>query len=199
MARHLECACGAVQGTVETGPPVNHVVCYCRDCQAWAHHLGRAAEILDERGGSEIVQLLPKAVRFTKGADKLACMRMTGRGPLRWYTTCCNTPIGNGALSSKVAFLGLVSACLKKDPRPLDADFGPVAMRVFTAGAKGEPKPLQTPMWKLVSKLAGMTLKARLDGSWRTNPFFDARTGEPVATPQTATAKARAEALAKVA
>ena len=198
MAHRLECACGTVQGAVELGAPVNHLVCYCRDCQAYAGFLGRAGDILDTRGGSEIIQTLPKSVSFSQGADKLACVRMTGRGPLRWYASCCDTPIGNTALTPKVSFVGLVSACLKKDPAPLDADFGPVTGQVFTASAKGEPKPAATPIWKVAHKLIGMALKARLDGSWRTNPFFDVRTGQPVAQPRTLSAEERAEALAAV-
>ena len=29
-------------------------MCYCKDCQAFAHFLGKAGEILDERGGSDL-------------------------------------------------------------------------------------------------------------------------------------------------
>ena len=43
-AMELHCRCGEVVGRVENAAPqkVNRVVCYCDDCQAFAHQLGRA-------------------------------------------------------------------------------------------------------------------------------------------------------------
>src|SRR5439155_1113896 len=40
----LRCRCGEVVGRVENASPqkVNRVVCYCDDCQAFAHQLCRA-------------------------------------------------------------------------------------------------------------------------------------------------------------
>jgi hypothetical protein len=40
----LSCSCGEVRGLVTGVSPntVNRVVCYCDDCQAFLHHLGRA-------------------------------------------------------------------------------------------------------------------------------------------------------------
>jgi len=75
----------------------NRCVCYCRDCQAFAHFLGKVDAILDERGGSEIIQVLPRNLTFTQGIELLACMRLTEKGLLRWYAACCNTPIGKHA------------------------------------------------------------------------------------------------------
>jgi hypothetical protein len=174
---------------------VNHVVCYCEDCQAYAHFLGRAHDVLDARGGSEIVQMAPSALTLTQGAERLACIQMTGRGPLRWYAACCNTPIGNTAVSPKTPFVGLVSACLKPDERPLSDSFGPVSMWVFTGGAKGEPKPAPTPLIKLILSVVRISLGARLRGDTRT-PFFDARTGKPVAEPRRLGADERARLIA---
>src|SRR5512146_1569363 len=125
MAHPLACRCGMVRGFASTEPPYNHVVCYCRDCQAFAHFLGRADEILDEHGGSEIVQMRTRNLTLSQGADRLACVRLTPNGPLRWYTSCCNTPIGNTALKPRISFVGLVAACLEKDP-PVARSFGPV-------------------------------------------------------------------------
>ena len=101
MAHPLECRCGTVRGLVENGRRANPIVCYCQDCKAFAHFLGRADEILDERGGSEVVQTLPQYVTFTQGAERLTCIRLSQSGPLRWYATCCNAPIGNTAASRR--------------------------------------------------------------------------------------------------
>jgi hypothetical protein len=37
---------------------VNHVVCYCADCQAFIHHLGRS-DLLNAHGDTDIVQIAP--------------------------------------------------------------------------------------------------------------------------------------------
>jgi hypothetical protein len=46
MVGHIEirCRCGEVRGIVADPSPrsVNRVVCYCDDCQAFLHQLGRA-------------------------------------------------------------------------------------------------------------------------------------------------------------
>ena len=94
MNHPLQCKCGKVKGYVTHAERVDRVVCYCKDCQAFAHFLGENG-ILDERGGTDIIQALPRDVNFTKGVDALACIRLTPKGLLRWYTSCCNTPVGN--------------------------------------------------------------------------------------------------------
>jgi hypothetical protein len=126
-AQHLpiRCRCGAVRGSlVAAGPAAgNHVICYCDDCQAFAYALGRAGDVLDACGGSEIVQVSPARIRFEAGAEKLSCLRLTAKGPLRWYTSCCNTPIGNTLASGAVPFIGMLCACLEA-PRDARADSG---------------------------------------------------------------------------
>jgi hypothetical protein len=169
------------------------MVCYCADCQDYAQVLGRP-DTLDARGGAEVVQTLPSFVTITQGADRLACLRMTPKGPLRWYAACCNTPIGNTALTHRVAFVGLVAACLAG--RPVEETFGPVAMWGCVAGAAGEPKPPETPMRKIIARIVPRTLKARFDGSYRKTPFFDVKTGRPVAEPRLVTPEERARATA---
>ncbi len=56
MNAEFRCRCGEVRGIVTDASPhtANRVVCYCDDCQAFAHRLGRA-DLLDAHGGSDIV------------------------------------------------------------------------------------------------------------------------------------------------
>jgi hypothetical protein len=77
----LRCRCGTVQGLLADAAPekVNRVVCYCADCQAFAHHLGRA-DLLDAHGGSDIVQVAPAALSFTQGAERIRGLRLTPKG-----------------------------------------------------------------------------------------------------------------------
>lgn len=184
MSHPLACRCGAVRGEVETDGKAKHVVCYCLDCQAYARLLGQAPDILDERGGSAAVLAVPKNLRFTQGAERLACLRMTGKGPLRWHASCCDTPIGSTALSHKVAFVSLQAACLRSAEKSMADSFGPVSMWNFTSGARGDPKPAQTSLIRLFGHVVGRSLAARFDGSYRRTPFFDLATGKPVAEPR---------------
>ena len=63
----LRCRCGAVRGTVDDveRATVNHGTCYCTDCRAFALFLNRP-DILNAKGGTDIVQTAPRRVRFTQ-------------------------------------------------------------------------------------------------------------------------------------
>ena len=149
----------------------------------FAHFLG-AGEILDERGGTEVVQTLPMNVQFTEGTEALACMRLTERGLLRWYTSCCRTPIGNTPANFRVSYVGLVHSCLRNTATPLEKSFGPVRMRVNTKSARGEPKPETVGMTSTILRVVGMLTTARINGSYKHNPFFAADSGTPIVTPR---------------
>ncbi|MFD2190830.1 DUF6151 family protein [Pistricoccus aurantiacus] len=183
MSHSIRCHCGKLQGRLTPPSLVNRCVCYCTDCQAFAHFLKREKEILDAAGGSDVVQLLPKHVAFTQGLDQLACMRLTPKGLLRWYAACCNTAIGNTPANFKLSFVGLVADCLGSEQGSLDEAFGPVRMRVFTRHAKGELKPKTTGLPGGAWRAGRMFLTARLNGDYRKTPFFT-ESGAPIVTPR---------------
>ena len=195
MSYPLQCRCGTVKGVVADTRRANHAVCYCRDCQAFAHFLGRAEEILDERGGSDIVQVLPKKVTFSQGIDKLACIRLTDKGLLRWYASCCRTPIGNTLATPKLSFVGLVHNCLKGGGASLSDAFGPVRVWVNTKSAHGEPKPKTRGLGATGAWFFGTVLPARFNGDYRTTPFFHVSTGVPIVTPRVLSAEEHAQLM----
>lgn len=121
----LRCACGAVQGAVSDASPktINRIVCYCDDCQAFAHFLERD-DLLNDRGGSDIVQVAPSRLRFTAGADKLRSMRFSEQGLFRWYTDCCKTPAGNMLYSARCPFSGIHQRMFALQGSALDAAVG---------------------------------------------------------------------------
>jgi hypothetical protein len=162
----------------------NRVLCYCADCQAFAHFLGDAQRVLDARGGSDVIQVLPKNVAFTQGLDALACMRLRPKGLLRWYARCCRTPIGNTLPTPKLSFIGLVHSCLAGDGVSLDESCGPVGVWVNTQGAKGDPKPKAAGSGKMIRWFLRTALRARFNGDYRRNPLFHPETGAPIVTPQ---------------
>ena len=187
----IRCFCGALRGLVRdvSSNRGNRLVCYCDDCQSFAHFLGRADQILDSHGGTDIFQMSPARLQITEGAEHLACMRLTAKGLLRWYTDCCKTPIGNTVSTRQVPFVGLIHCCTDHaaDGRSRDAALGPVRARVFARFAKGDRTELDAHDRAPVSMFlgfAGFLLMARLRGDHKHSPFFEARTGEPIVTPR---------------
>jgi len=176
----LRCSCGSIRGHVSAPELAYRAVCYCKDCQAFARFLGRGDAILDEHGGTEIVATLPNRVHFTQGIEALACMSLSDRGLLRWYAICCNTPIGNTPRDFRVPYLGLVRTCLATDLPSQQEPFGPVRMVLNTKSAKGPVK--STPLRNVLPGLGVMksVLAARLNGTYKRNPFFGDETGTPI-------------------
>jgi len=187
MNHPFRCRCGAVTGHVANPHLTNHSVCYCEDCQAFIRFLGREAELLDARGGSEGVQVLPKDVRFETGFERLATLRLSPKGMVRWYATCCSTPIGGTPPTAKLPFAGLSRACLENAAPSVEQSFGPVRFCVFTAGARGDPKPRRFGVAGFVLWMIGNRLRARLTGGFRQNPFFDTATDRPLVEPRVLT------------
>lgn len=181
---HLKCHCGAVEGRAENLSPEagNRIVCCCDDCQAFADYLGRD-DILDEYGGTDIFQLPPARVSITRGADRLRCLRLGPRGLIRWYTDCCNTPVGN-TVSAGVPFIGMVHSFMG-DAGVRDRALGPALGYVQTRFARrpppagrGHPRIPPRILFRAVLKV----LLWKLRGRHRPSPFFDAG-GKPVSEP----------------
>lgn len=184
MTHSISCICGRLKGVLGLSGRFNRCVCYCADCQAFACFLKRDSKILDRSGGTEIIQVSPARISFTQGADHLASIRLTEKGLLRWYTSCCNTPIGNTHPNFKVSIVGLIHNCLNQEEGALDEAFGPVRVHVYTRYAKGEHKPRSRGVVTGISRLLSMLVRARLDGSYKHTPFFVPESGTPVVTPR---------------
>jgi hypothetical protein len=185
----IRCRCGAVRGVlagsgIKSG---NRVVCYCDDCQAFADFLSTDQGILDSHGGTDIFQASSTYLKFTSGAEHLACVKVTPKGGLRWFTNCCRTPVGNTPPTIKLPFVGLIHSCLDPEGRPLDEVIGPVRMRVMGQYARGDAADLHIhrrfPPWLILSMIWKL-LWWRLRGGYRDTPFFDADSGRPVSTPR---------------
>jgi hypothetical protein len=184
----LRCRCGAVRGIAHavTSSSVNHCFCYCDDCQAFAHVLGRADDVLDAHGGTEIVQMSQSKVSFTAGAAKVAAIRLTPKGLVRWYASCCNTPIGNTMDSSALPFIGVVGAAIDAP----QAALGPIRGRGYAKSAKGGAAAVPKdglPEIVMVGRVLAKLLGWRLRGDHKRSALFDAATGRPLAAPRVLT------------
>lgn len=181
----MKCHCGAVKAEASnlTHAETNHAICYCNDCQAFANVLGQGANTLDEYGGTEIFQIPPSHMRFTAGTDQVRCMRVTEKGPHRWYAACCKTPIGNTA-GAGLAFVGVIHDFIEKADD--DITNGPVNIHVYDKYAlKPLPKERlkkRATFWAMV-KFALLLTKWRLQGKQKPSPFYDDE-GNPISKPE---------------
>lgn len=171
------CDCGKTKLRVAPGGGTR-ISCYCKDCQAFAKVLD-AERILDEAGGTELCQMRPDRLSIVSGAENLACLRLTPKGPLRWYASCCNTPLANTLPTRQVPFASLILAGLDQP----DA-MGPNRARVNRSSATAQVEEGEMSFNALALQVLGRAAKARLDGGWRRTPFFS-DDGEPVAAPRT--------------
>lgn len=189
----LRCACGQLRGEVGdvTADNLKMVVCYCDDCQRYAQKLQKSDVVLDEHGGTTIYQVTPAHVTFSQGADQLTCLRLTEKGPLRWYTRCCTTAVANTPPTAQLPFVGLVHTCLDldSDARQGLHALGTVRHHIqaqYAIGDLGSVKQHPKFPAPLLLRLGAMILAARLRGEHKRSPFFDAQTLQPIATPRRA-------------
>ena len=184
MGREIElsCRCGAVHGHVSNVSPssVNRIVCYCADCQAYIHQLGRL-DLLDAHGGSDIVQVAPAAISFDRGQEHIRGLRLSEKGLKRFYAGCCNTPLGN-TVGPAVPFVGMAAQLFAVgDAGALDAAVGAPRGRVYGQHAVGTPPPGSTEFpLALIARLVFTMLTWAVRGKGKPNPFFDTRTRQPL-------------------
>lgn len=181
----FSCACGKTQLLATHVSPElgTRLICYCKDCQAFAHFLSRGDTVLDAWGGTEIFQMPMAYVQVTDGKDELRCMRLSKNGLYRWYTGCCNTPIGN-TMAAGMPFIGLIQSALE-DNSVRDARFGPVKALVQVSSAvparPGMDKQADVP-FPLLLRIFYKLLKWKLKGLNKPSSFFNEE-GRPVVTP----------------
>ena len=181
----LKCNCGKVTGTVKKVTPKcgNRLVCYCKDCQAFANELNPEAQTLNAFGGTEIFQVAPDQVRIEQGAEHLASLRLTDTGLLRWYSDCCKTPIGN-TVGAHLPFVGIIHDFYDVD-KDKENKIGPVLGSVNLGGATGKvPVDIKGPQsgMRILLRVMRKLLLWKLTWRGNTTPFF-ADNGKPVAEP----------------
>lgn len=191
----LRCRCGELRGWVADASPrtVNRVICYCDDCQAFAHQLGRT-DLLDAHGGSDIVQVAPGSLTFVQGQDRIVGLRLTRKGLFRWYARCCHTPLGN-TVTPGIPFVGIVVQALEDEAQRADDAFGRPIGAILTKFAIGEPPAGSRGIGlSLMLRAIRMVMGWRLRGRAWPNPFFNRKTRAPI-YPVTVLAPSEREAL----
>jgi hypothetical protein len=183
MTQALRCQCGKLRGQISRPELGLRAVCYCKDCQMFAKYLVKSAEVLDEDGGTDVVGIEPRHLSFTEGVEHLACLSLTDKGLLRWYASCCKTPIANTPRNFKIAHAGVIHACLDSGPQSMSQTFGPVRLRVNTKGAKGKIEPSKHTFGIIGRHLVAL-VRRRVNGDFRLTPFFNIDNGAPISQPR---------------
>ncbi len=186
----IHCKCGRVRGVArDVGPrTVNRSVCYCHDCRAYMHWLERE-DLLDERGGTEIIQLARARLEITEGGDQIRCMRLSRKGMHRWYAQCCRTPLGNTV--PRIPFIGVARTAFDL-PRADDASRFGGAMASSVRSAVGGPPPGAGLTVRSIARVIRLLASWAVRGLGHPTPFFG-RNNRPTVTPQVLTSAERQE------
>lgn len=182
----ISCKCGQVVGEIKGASKhtVTRAKCYCKDCQA-ASYLASEQGVLDENGGTEVYQTVPSRVSFRKGVEKLTCTRLSKKGIFRWAAGCCGTPMANTLPSNKFAFVSFVHTAVERVPTGTAK--GPLhGARLFHVNTKAARNQSikEVGRRRMIFKILLNVMKAKLTGSYKKNPFFDAFTGQPIVEPR---------------
>ncbi|MDO6707519.1 DUF6151 family protein [Photobacterium sp. 1_MG-2023] len=182
---HLRCACGEIQGKAEVPSPEsgNRVVCYCKDCQAFAMQL-QPEKILTPHRGTAIFQVSPSSIQWHQGVEHIRCLRLTAAGLHRWYAGCCQTPLAN-TLKPSFPFVGLIETAITPEDRT-DKNLGPVRAHAYPQHANPRlPQDIlqHNRVWPMVIRVMLKILGWKLTGKGKPNPFFDSQ-GRPLTQPE---------------
>jgi hypothetical protein len=180
----FSCSCGELTGELIEPGPANgdHIVCHCIDCQNFARYLGASDRVLQKHGGTDLYQGRCAKMRLTKGTAKLACMHLTDKPTLRWYASCCRTPMFNTFSTGSMPYLTtFVANC---DPKQAETVLGPVIGHLSLPnkvdGMQGAPR---MSFGKLMRRFFGRMIKDVVSGDRKRSALFNPITLKPVCAP----------------
>ncbi len=185
----LKCSCGKIRGVIDPASPSvgRRVVCMCADCQTYARWLGKEDEILDESGGTDVYQTTPARIRIDEGREHIRCVRLSPKGPYRFYAGCCRTPLANQAAAAGMAFSGVLHPFMDHEGAGVSRDeaIGPIRSRIQAKHATGpapEGSHNEINKLSLVGMAAGL-LWDRVKGEHVPNAFRN-DDGTPLVEPE---------------
>ncbi|WP_050931461.1 DUF6151 family protein [Aestuariivita boseongensis] len=180
----FSCTCGQISGLIKDASPktVVRARCFCADC--------RAAELYHHQpdpgdGGVDLTMVDPAALRFDRGVEHLAAIKIYPKGILRWYAVCCGARLFNTLDTPRFAF---VTVCTDRIAEP-DA-LGPEQARAFVPTEDGKTRHEHAS--RLYLPMMRRSLVRFFTGGWRKNPLYDAKAGRMRVTPHILTREERA-------
>lgn len=185
----FSCRCGSLTGHLDPGA-VRHglrLTCHCNDCHAAERHHARAQGREEPARGVAYYQTHPDFVHFDTGTEHLAVMRLGPNGLMRWYASCCGTPICNTLAKPTLPFVGVCVNTLET-PEAL----GKVKAEGFLPPRTPGGQPRHRGAARLVYGVFSRMITSLVTGRWRNTPFFDTNNRTPRAEPMVLSKSERA-------
>ena len=170
----FQCECGTVTGQVDISNTRDfvHLKCMCDSCLAFAHLGDHQNTHIDADGFVDLMQALPQNVDIHSGHKTLTTLRLSQKGPMRWYADCCNTPLWITLGTPKIPFTSFLAANLSNRDQ-----LGSVSYYAFADKLPKAERPKPNGPWggiKLVFGLIARTFRVKIAGRMKDTPFFDA-------------------------
>lgn len=126
-------------------------------------------------------------MKITEGGENLRVFRLSPKGALRWYATCCDTPLFFTPLKARLVHVGVNTDRLDDPDAP-----GKVVAEAFIP--KGDGTSTNRGLPRMVGRMVTRMAAKNMNGEWRDTPFFDDH-GAPAVSPQVLSREERAAAL----
>jgi hypothetical protein len=150
-------------------------VCHCKYCRAYQEHLGNGDELFDEFGGSEVFQMSPASIDISQGLEHVHCIKLTGKGALRFYAKCCNTPIANTMQNLNLPFAAVSPSCVVelRETQNRHDILGPVRYRLNGSSDNflTLPKTNTASKYGMLAHMAKMMVVMIVRGDAKRSPF----------------------------
>jgi hypothetical protein len=185
----FSCRCGSLAGHLHPGA-LRHglrLTCHCNDCHAAERYHSRAHDREEPVRGVALYQTHPDFVHFDTRTEHLAVMRLGPNGLMRWYASCCGTPICNTLAKPTLPFVGV---CVNTLDTP--EALGKVKAEGFLPSRTPGGQPRHRGAARLVYGVFSRMITSLVTGRWRNTPFFDTDTRTPRADPMVLTKSERA-------
>ena len=180
----LACACGAFTGTIEVehSGEGDRLSCYCKDCQTFATRFGKSERILDPHGGTDLYQTRCARLHVETGRERLASIHLTRKPTLRWYASCCDTPLFNTFASGKLPYLTVLLA--NAPEADVERLVGPPRGGLSLESAQGDTSAIPAaPLPRQIVRQMRRMARDVLSGDRRRSPLFDTQSLAPIAKP----------------
>ncbi|XPF95264.1 DUF6151 family protein [Colwellia sp. RE-S-Sl-9] len=112
---------------------------------------------------------------------RLIGIRLIPKGMYRWYTKCCNTPIGN-SMGAGVPFIGIIHSFMD-NASTRDEELGKNRGHIQIKFAKKEvPTDLKGSSFKIILRSLSKLVVWKIKGLNKPSVFFDDN-GKPIVEP----------------
>lgn len=146
--------------------------------------------MLDDLGGVQLFNFRGSALTIAAGQEHIACLHMTDRPVLRWYASCCETPLFNSYATTRIPFFDIFREVLEDDTSL--AGLVAAERHLFVQSATGDGSHLRhMSVAALLWRTAPRLLREYASGGRHRSPLFDPASGTPLTTPRRVTPSER--------